>query len=80
MSFVNIASMSVPSFFACSAKWVAPTRPCSSPATAMKTSVASKRRRDMTRASSMTAAVPEASSLAPGASHSPSVGLEHIES
>jgi hypothetical protein len=34
----------------------------------------------MTRAISSTAAVPEASSFAPGASHSASVGLVHMES
>ena len=45
----------------------------------MKTIVASNRYLAITRAIPNTAAVPEASSLAPGASHVPSVGLPHIE-
>ena len=50
------------------AQWRAPSRPCSSAATAMKTMVASNLCLAITQASSMVAAVPEASSLAPGAS------------
>jgi hypothetical protein len=69
MSLVNMPSTSVPAALACWAKKVDPYRPCSSPATAMKTIVASNWRLAITRASSSTAATPEASSLAPGASH-----------
>jgi len=46
----------------------------------MKTIVASKCRRAITRAISSTAITPEASSSAPGASHVVSVGLVQIES
>ena len=46
----------------------------------MNTSVASKRCFAITHASSIETAVPEASSFAPGASFSPSTGLEGIES
>jgi len=48
-------------------KAAAPSNPCSSPATHAKTIVASNWYLLMTRASSMTNAVPLASSLAPGA-------------
>ena len=68
MSLVNMPSTSMPDALACWAKKVEPKRPCSSPATAMKTIVASNWRLAMTRASSSTAATPEASSSAPGAS------------
>jgi hypothetical protein len=74
MSFVNIASMSIFFSTACCAKYVAPSSPCSSPAPVMKTIVASNFLFDITRASSMTVAVPDASSFAPGASHFASVG------
>ena len=66
--------------FAAFAKPIEPSKPCSSPATAMKMIVASNLYLDMTHASSIETAVPEASSLAPGASFTPSVGLEGIES
>ena len=79
-AIVNIASMFIFFSTACCAKWAAPSRPCSSPGTAMKMIVASNFRLDITRASSITAEVPEASSFAPGASHFASVGLVHIES
>jgi hypothetical protein len=46
----------------------------------MNTIVASNSRVAITRASSMTAATPEASSLAPGASHTASFGSEQRES
>ena len=46
----------------------------------MKMIVASHSRLDITRAISSTAATPEASSFAPGASQVGSVGLPHIES
>ena len=46
----------------------------------MKTIVASNLYFAITRAISRTAAVPDASSSAPGASHFASVGFEHIES
>ena len=50
------------------AKWVEPKSPCSSPANATKTIVASVGRAAKTRASSITAEVPDPSSLAPGES------------
>ena len=68
MSLVNMPSTSIPAALACWAKKVEPKRFCSSPATAMKTIVASNWRVAMTRASSSMAATPEASSSAPGAS------------
>jgi hypothetical protein len=46
----------------------APYSPCSSPATAANTIVATGRRLAITRASSMATATPDASSSAPGAS------------
>jgi hypothetical protein len=52
--------------FAIRAQGVEPKRPCSSPATAMKTSVASHFCFDITRAILRTAATPEASSFGAG--------------
>ena len=80
MSLVNMPAMLRPCCFACSAKNVEPNSPCSSPATAMKTIVASNRRCAITRAASSTAATPEASSLAPGASQTASFGSLQRES
>ena len=80
MSLVNMPAMLSPFAFASFAQPVEPSSPCSSPATAMNTSVASKRYFDITHASSIETAVPDASSLAPGASFSPSIGLDGIES
>ena len=80
MSSVSIASILRPSTFAFSAQWAAPISPCSSPGTARKTSVASKWYFDITLASSIEMAVPEASSLAPGASISVSDIGRGIES
>jgi hypothetical protein len=70
MSLVIMASTRWPSTSSSPASCAAPSRPCSSPASAANTSVASKGLvlRAMAQASCMTAAVPEASSLAPGAS------------
>ena len=68
MSLLNMACTSAPAFLYCWAMWSEPYRPCSSPATAAKTTVASVRRVAITRASSMIAATPDASSSAPGAS------------
>ena len=68
MSLVIIPSTFKPCARARLAQCRAPSRPCSSPGTAMNTSVASKRCFAAAQAISMTAAVPEASSLAPGAS------------
>src|ERR1039458_2720870 len=62
MSLFSTASMRVPSFFAWAASSVPPTNPCSSPAKAMKTSVFANSYWLITRASSITAAMP-----APGA-------------
>jgi len=59
---------STPASRSACARWSDPYRPCSSPATAAKTIVASLRRVAITRASSSTAATPDASSSAPGAS------------
>ena len=67
MSLSSIASMSAFLAFASCAQWVDPFRPCSSPATARNTRVALYLKCDMTRASSRTDAVPDASSSAPGA-------------
>ena len=67
MSLVIIASTRSLFSRACSAQCSAPSRPCSSPATAMKTSVASNDWPASTQAMSITAATPDASSLAPGA-------------
>ena len=50
------------------AKWMEPYRPCSSPANVTNTIVASVGRVANTRASSSTATIPDALSLAPGAS------------
>ena len=80
MSLVNIPATSTPFCLACSAKCVEPNSPCSSPATAMKTIVASNSRFDITRAASSTAATPDASSLAPGASQTASLGSVQRES
>ena len=80
MSLVIIASTFTPRSWATFAQCVAPSSPCSSPATAMNTSVAGKRLLANAHASSITTAVPDASSLAPGASHSEFITLPHIES
>ena len=80
ISLVIMPAMFHPFAFAAFAQPVEPSNPCSSPATAMNTSVASKLYFDITHASSIEAAVPEASSLAPGASVSPSTGLDGMES
>ncbi len=69
MSLFSTASMT---YFSWTAFWAciwAPMRPCSSPARAMKTSVASKSipLSPNTRASSITSAVPLPSSFTPGA-------------
>lgn len=68
MSLVNMACRSTPEVRNCSAMWVAPYSPCSSPATAANTRVALGLRVASTRASSRETATPEASSSAPGAS------------
>jgi hypothetical protein len=80
MSLVNMPAMLRPCAFAWDAKCAAPNSPCSSPATAMNTRVASNRRVAITRAISSTAATPDASSLAPGASDTASMTLVGIES
>ena len=80
MSLVIMTSTFTPLSCAALAQCAAPSKPCSSPATVMKTSVAGKRLRANVQASSITTAVPEASSLAPGASHSEFMTLPHIES
>ena len=59
--------MSTPLRLATLTKWVDPKSPCSSPATAMKTIVASNLSGAITRASSNDVATPLASSSAPGA-------------
>ena len=69
MSLSSIPAMSTPLRFATLTKCVDPNRPCSSPATAMKTIVASNLSGAMTRASSSEVATPLASSSAPGAKH-----------
>ncbi len=61
-----------PSSLATCARWSEPYRPCSSPATAANTIVDAVGCFAITRASSITAEVPDASSLAPGASPVPS--------
>jgi len=68
VSLLNMAWMSVPASLNDCARWSEPYRPCSSPATAANTIVASGERVAMTRASSMTTETPEPSSSAPGAS------------
>ncbi len=67
MSLFSTASITWPSFFALAASSVLPTSPCSSPAKLTNTSVLSNSYWLITRASSITAAVPLASSQAPGA-------------
>jgi hypothetical protein len=69
MSLLNQAWIGVLSSFAFFACAPAPTSPCSSPATVMKTSVASNSMplSAKTRASSIDSTVPLPSSLAPGA-------------
>ena len=66
MSLLNMPWTSAPASLNACAMWSEPYRPCSSPATAAKTMVASVRRVAITRASSSTAATPDASSSAPG--------------
>jgi hypothetical protein len=73
MSLLIMPAISTPFFLASSAKCVEPNRPCSSPATAKKMSVASKRWNAIMQASSMATATPEASSFAPGAALSASI-------
>jgi hypothetical protein len=68
MSLLNMPWMSVPAALSCAAMNADPNRPCSSPATATKMMVASVGRVAKTRASSSTAATPDPSSSAPGAS------------
>jgi len=68
MSMFRTPWMFQPAALANCAKWAEPYRPCSSPANATNLIVASVGRFASTRASSSTADVPDASSLAPGAS------------
>ena len=68
MSLLNIACTSAPASRNVWARWSEPYRPCSSAATAANTMVASVDRVAKTRASSITTAMPDASSSAPGAS------------
>ena len=68
MSLVNMPCTSLPAFWNCSAMWSDPKRPCSSPATAASTIVASGSCVARTLASSIETATPDASSSAPGAS------------
>ena len=68
MSLENIPWMSVPASLNDCARNAEPNRPCSSPATAAKTTVASIGRVANTRAISRIVATPDASSSAPGAS------------
>src|SRR5580765_5677206 len=71
MSLENIPATFVPAALSRDAKFTEPNVPCSSPEKTAKTIVASKWRVDMTRANSRTAATPEPSSSAPGASDVP---------
>ena len=80
MSLVIMPAMFMPFAFAALAKNVEPSKPCSSPATVMKMRVALNLYFDITHAISITAAVPEASSFAPGANPSGSVGVLRMES
>ena len=80
MSFENMPATFMPAAAAWFAKNVEPKRPCSSPSNATNLMVASKDCFDITRASSSTAATPEASSSAPGASHVKSRTLVQRES
>jgi hypothetical protein len=68
MSLVNMPCTSTPADLSCWARCAEPYRPCSSPATAAKTIVASGLCLAITRASSRDTATPDASSSAPGAS------------
>jgi hypothetical protein len=68
MSLLSIPWMSAPAAWNWAAAKFDPNSPCSSPATAMKTSVARGRRVAITLASSIETATPDASSSAPGAS------------
>ena len=68
MSLLNMPCTSLPAAFICWAMNSDPKVPCSSPATAAKTIVASGVRVANTRASSRMAATPDPSSSAPGAS------------
>src|ERR1035437_9877471 len=70
MSLFSTASITAASFLALAAASVLPMRPCSSPANETKASVLSNSYWLITRASSITAAVPLASSQAPGAGSS----------
>jgi hypothetical protein len=80
MSLVNMPCTSVPAALAWAAAKPEPYSPCSSPATAMNTIVASKWRVAIARAISSTAITPEASSSAPGASQVALMGSVQIES
>ena len=70
MSLFSTASITWFSFFALAACSELPIRPCSSPAKATKTRVLSNSYWLITRASSITAAVPLPSSQTPGAGSS----------
>ena len=68
MSLENMPCTSAPAALYCAAWNAEPYSPCSSPATAVNTTVASVGRVANTRAISSTVATPDASSSAPGAS------------
>ena len=80
ISLFNTASILQFSFFALFAKNCAPNKPCSSPLTVTKITVAGKPCWLITLAHSITAAEPLPSSFAPGESFSLSISLLRLES